>query len=98
MRKYLLATVACLTIASPAVAKDGSGYVGFELGALFPHDPSGKAFVDFTTTNATVPPGGTLPAGIPAGPADFTFNNTFYKTPEQIELIGEVLELVSSPG
>src|SRR4051812_34902726 len=28
MRKYLLATVACLTIASPAIAKDGSGYVG----------------------------------------------------------------------
>src|SRR5512142_1575253 len=77
MRKYLLATVACLTIASPAVAKDGSGYVGFELGALFPHDPSGKAFVDFTTTNATVPPGGTLPAGIPAGPADFTVSNPF---------------------
>ena len=35
---------------------------------------------------------------IDAGFTGFTFNNTFYKTPEQIELIGEVLELVSSPG
>jgi alkanesulfonate monooxygenase SsuD/methylene tetrahydromethanopterin reductase-like flavin-dependent oxidoreductase (luciferase family) len=29
-----------------------------------------------------------------AGFTGFTFNNTFYKTPEQIALVGEVLQLI----
>src|SRR4029078_4576883 len=48
MRKFLLATVACITVASPAVAKDNSGYVGLDIGAVWPksHDVSGG--IDFT--------------------------------------------------
>jgi opacity protein-like surface antigen len=38
MRKYLLATVAALVIATPAAARDGSPYVGIEGGILFPRD------------------------------------------------------------
>ena len=53
MRKFLLATVACITVASPAVAKDNSGYVGLDIGAVWPksHDVSGG--IDFT--NPAVP-------------------------------------------
>ena len=29
-----------------------------------------------------------------AGFTGFTFNNTFYKTPEQIALVGEVVDLI----
>ena len=38
MRKYLLAAVAAAAIATPAVARDGAGYVGFEGGIMFPED------------------------------------------------------------
>ena len=38
MRKYLLAAVAAAAIASPAVARDGAGYVGLEGGIMFPQD------------------------------------------------------------
>ncbi len=38
MRKYLLAAVAAAAIASPAAARDGSGYVGVELGAMLAED------------------------------------------------------------
>src|SRR3954451_15442401 len=79
MRKCLLATTALLMFATPAVAKDGSWYAGLDAGVLFPKSPSGgNVFVDYTTTNATVPPGGILPPiGIPAGPADATFDSPF---------------------
>lgn len=36
MRKYLLAAAAAAAIATPAAARDHSGYVGIEGGALFP--------------------------------------------------------------
>ena len=36
MRKYLMAAAAAATIATPAVARDHSGYVGLEGGAMFP--------------------------------------------------------------
>ena len=38
VKKYLLAAVAAAAIATPAVARDGSGYVGLEGGILFPRD------------------------------------------------------------
>src|SRR4028118_958064 len=38
MRKYLLAAVAVAAIASPAAARDGSGYVGIEGGAMIVED------------------------------------------------------------
>jgi len=48
MQKYLLAAVAAAAIASPAMARDGSGYVGIEGGALFPKNQHVDATVDFT--------------------------------------------------
>ena len=38
MHNYLLAAVAAAAIASPAVARDGSGYVGVEGGAMLAED------------------------------------------------------------
>jgi len=38
MKKYLLAAVAVAAFASPAAARDNSGYFGLEVGALFPRD------------------------------------------------------------
>ena len=70
MRKYLLAAVAAAAIASPAMARDGSGYVGIEGGILFPKDQDADLFVDYTTTQTPATP-------VVVGPADTTFNNTF---------------------
>jgi opacity protein-like surface antigen len=53
MHKYLLTAVAAAAIATPALARDGSGYVGLEGGALFPN--STKVDVDVTdSTGADV--------------------------------------------
>ena len=38
MRKYLLAAAAAVAVATPAAARDGSGYFGIEGGILFPKD------------------------------------------------------------
>ena len=38
MRKFLLAAVAAAAIASPAAARDGSGYVGIDLGPMLAED------------------------------------------------------------
>ena len=38
MRKFLLAAVAAAAIASPAAARDGSGYVGADLGVMLTED------------------------------------------------------------
>jgi opacity protein-like surface antigen len=48
MQKYLLAAVAAAAIATPAMARDGSGYVGIEGGALFPKNQHVDATVNFT--------------------------------------------------
>jgi hypothetical protein len=56
MRKYLLAAVAAAAIASPAMARDGSGYVGIEGGILFPKDQDADLFVDYTTTQTPATP------------------------------------------
>jgi len=56
MRKYLfLATIAAAAIASPAAARDGSPYVGADLGVVFPEDKDVNGSVDFTTNTATRP-------------------------------------------
>lgn len=39
MRRYLLAAVAAAAIATPALARDGSPYVGIEAGVVIPQDP-----------------------------------------------------------
>src|SRR5258705_6296729 len=53
MRNYLLAAVAAAVIASPAAAKDNSGYVGLEGGILFPQKQDINASVDFTNPLVT---------------------------------------------
>src|SRR4051812_9010361 len=82
MRIYFGAALAALAISSAAVAKDDSWYVGLDAGVLFPKSPrGGNVFADYTAVNATVPPGGVLPAiAIPA-PLDTTFTDPFnFKT------------------
>ena len=59
MRKYLLAAVAAAAFATPALAADGSGYVGIEGGVLFPKKQHIDANIDFTNPAVT----------------DVTFNN-----------------------
>src|SRR6476659_5367316 len=50
MRKYLFATAACVLIATPAIAKDNSGYVGIDVGAVWPKSQDVFGAVDFTNT------------------------------------------------
>ena len=54
MRKYLLAAVAAAAITTPAMARDGAGYVGVDLGAMLVEDitfdvetPAGVLFEDY---------------------------------------------------
>src|ERR1700759_302348 len=53
MRKYLLATVASVLVSSPAVAKDGSIYIGADLGAAWPKSQNVDGAIDFTDTRLT---------------------------------------------
>jgi opacity protein-like surface antigen len=54
MRKYLFATTAALlTVSAPAVAKDNSGYVGGDIGVVWPKSQDIEASAIFT--NTTVP-------------------------------------------
>jgi len=53
MRKYLLAAATAAIISTPAMARDGSGYVGLEGGALFPKSQHVNATVDFTNPAVT---------------------------------------------
>ena len=91
MRKILLATTAAFVVAAtPAAARDGSVYIGLEGGVMFPKDQDADLVVDYTTINATVPPGGTLPSGIPLGPPDTVLDDAFgikYKTGYDIDAI-----------
>jgi hypothetical protein len=66
MRRYLLAAAAVAALSSPALARDGSVYVGIEGGLLHAQDMDGDGLVDFTSTPAT-----------PAGPADFVAVGSF---------------------
>ena len=84
MRKLLLASAAAFVLATPAMARDNSAYVGIEGGVMFPRDNDGDVFADFTTTQAPATPVG------PAGPLDTEFNDMFgidYKTGYDIDLI-----------
>ena len=58
MRKYLLAAVAAAAITSPAMARDGAGYVGVDLGAMIVEDvkldvtnAAGTTFTDYAIGN-----------------------------------------------
>src|SRR5687768_16898797 len=53
MRKFLLAAVAASAISTPALARDGSPYLGVEGGILFPRDLNGNANVDYSTFPGT---------------------------------------------
>jgi opacity protein-like surface antigen len=53
MRTILLATAAALVIATPAVARDGSPYIGIEGGVLFPKSQNVNASIDFANTGVT---------------------------------------------
>ena len=83
MRNYLLAAVAVAAIASPAMARDGAGYVGVAGGILFPRhsnynttgNRSTSAVTTTQTTTTTTPAGGTATSttGAPVvGPAVVT--------------------------
>ena len=48
MRKYLLAAAAAAAVATPAAARDNTGYIGLEAGALFPTKSS--LHTDFTNS------------------------------------------------
>lgn len=76
MRKFLLATAAAAAvIATPAAARDGSGYFGVEGGVWLPKDTHGDVFADYTVFQ-TPNPSLSVPV-VPAGPADTQFNNFF---------------------
>ena len=53
MRRYLLAAVAVAAIASPAMARDGAGYVGIEGGILFPRHSNVNTTANRSTTAVT---------------------------------------------
>src|ERR1700748_455932 len=75
MRKYLLAATAALTVATPAIAKDGSGYVGADIGAVWPKSHDLEGGIDFAN---------------PAAP-DIPFHNIGslkYKAGIDVDLIG----------
>src|SRR6476620_11633002 len=54
MRKYLLAGAAMLVMATPAVAKDHSGYVGIDIGAAWPKGQDLFATTHFSATGPFV--------------------------------------------
>ena len=63
MRKYLLAAVAAAAITSPALARDGSAYIGVEGGILFPESQDGD--FDATFTQSAQSPAAGTPAPLP---------------------------------
>ena len=83
MRKYLFAATAVAALASPAAARDGSGYFGVEGGILFPKDQDADVFVDYETTQLPATP-------VVVGPGDTTYNNAFgidYKKGYDLDVI-----------
>src|SRR3954464_14414962 len=100
MRKYLLTAVAAAAVATPAVAKDNSGYVGIEGGLLFPKSQKGTFDATFTQTaqspaaGTTAPlPGtglvGALPVGLATPPGAITGGSRVkWKRGYDVDLIG----------
>src|SRR6185369_6001837 len=67
MRKILFATTAALAVvATPAAARDGSGYFGIEGGVLFPRSQDGVFTTTFTQTAQSPAAGTAAPACLPA--------------------------------
>ena len=63
MRKILLATTAAVVaVSTPAVARDGSGYIGLDGGILFPQSQSGVFTATFSQTAQSPAAGTTAPA------------------------------------
>jgi len=69
MKRYLLAAVATAAIATPAVARDGQGYVGVEAGVAWVKSQSGDVDITYTPLD--------VPGGTPLLPAGQSFNNIF---------------------
>ena len=75
MRKYLLAAAAVVAVATPAYARDGSGYFGIEGGILFPKDQDANLDATFTQSAQTPAVGsaaattGELVGAAPVAPA-----------------------------
>src|SRR3954470_13948929 len=100
MRKYLLAAVAAAAVATPAMARDQSGYVGIEGGILMPQSQKGVFDATFTQSaqfpaaGAVAPlPGtgfvGALPLGLTTPPADFSGGSRVkWKRGYDVDLIG----------
>ena len=87
MRNFLLAGAAALVIASPATAKDHSGYVGIDVGAVWPksQDIFGNvAFSGPVVCNALPPATCTLPTDF----ANSNIGSIKYKTGIDADLIG----------
>jgi len=71
MRKYLLATTAMLVMATPAAAKDNSGYFGGDIGAVWPKSQSINGLVNFSgPVVCNAPPGSTCAAIANIGDTD----------------------------
>jgi opacity protein-like surface antigen len=96
MRKtFLLTAVAAASIATPAVARDGSGYVGLEGGVLFPQSQDGTFNATFTQSaqspaagSAAPAPGTGLVGAAPAPPAPFSGDSRVkWKTGYDVDLI-----------
>src|SRR5215213_7696814 len=99
MRTFLLAAAATIAIATPAAARDNSGYVGIEGGVLFPDAQHGDFNATFTQTpqspaaGTTAPlPGtglvGLLPVALRTAPADVTGRSRVtWKTGYDVDLI-----------
>src|SRR6476659_2380556 len=90
MRKYLLAATAAtaaLVIATPAAAKDHSGYVGGDIGAVWPKSQGLNGVANFSgpvICNA-VPP---LTCAVPAAISGSDVASLKYKTGIDADLIG----------
>ena len=88
MRRYLFATSALLIIATPAAAKDHSGYVGIDVGAVWPKSQDINGSVLFNgpvVCNPTIPPTTCLP---PADIANSNIGSIKYKTGIDVDFIG----------
>ena len=87
MRKMLLGTAVVIAMASPATAKDHSGYVGIDVGAVWPksQDIFGNvAFSGPVVCNALPPATCTLPTDF----ANSNIGSIKYKTGIDADLIG----------
>ena len=88
MRKYLIATTAMVVFATPAVAKDHSGYVGGDIGAVWPKKQSIHGFSDFSGPVVCPPIVGAVCTTPPVDITDTDLGRVKYKTGWDADLIG----------